>query len=56
MANLEQKLVERTAVRNQLEARVAMLSDGTMEKDMVDQYVRSQLNMAREDEVVLILD
>jgi cell division protein FtsB len=56
MAELEKKLEERTAVRNQLEARVAMLNDGTMEKDMVDQYVRSQLNMAREDEVVLLLD
>ena len=55
MAELEKKLSARTAIRNELEARVALLNDGTMEKDMVDQYVRSQLNMAREDEVVLLI-
>lgn len=52
---LEKKLAARTAVRDHLEARVAMLSDGTMEKDMVDQYVRAQLNMVREDEIVLLM-
>ncbi len=56
MVKLEDRLAERTAVRRKLEARVALLRQGTMEKDMVDQYVRSQLNMARDDEVVLMLD
>ena len=51
---LEEKLTERTAVREKLEARVALLREGTMEKDMVDQYVRAQLNMVREDEIVLM--
>ena len=51
---LEAKLAQRTAVRNRLEARVALLREGTMEKDMVDQYVRSQLNMVRADEIVLM--
>lgn len=54
ISQVEAKLVERTLVRNELEKRVALLRDGTMEKDMVDQYVRSQLNMLREDEVAII--
>ena len=54
-AKLEKKLAERTAVREKLEARVAMLRDGNLEKDMVDEYVRRQLNMVREDEIVLMI-
>ncbi len=55
MDKLEQHLAERTIVREKLESRVSLLRTGSLEKDMVDQYVRSQLNMARDDEVVLIL-
>ncbi len=50
---LEQRLADRTAFRNKLESRVALLREGTLEKDMVDEHVRKQLNMMREDEVVL---
>jgi len=39
-----------------LEDRVALLREGSMEKDMVDQPVRAQLNMLREDEVVLFIN
>ncbi len=52
---LEAKLVERSNVRKKLESRVALLREGSMEKDMVDQYVRAQLNMVREDEIVLMM-
>ncbi|MEE9313351.1 MAG: septum formation initiator family protein [Rhizobiaceae bacterium] len=54
LVKLEQKLMERSAVRNKLEDRVALLREGSMEKDMVDQFVRGQLNMVREDEIVLM--
>ncbi|MEE9374773.1 MAG: septum formation initiator family protein [Rhizobiaceae bacterium] len=50
---LEGRLAERTAVRQDLETRVALLREGSMEKDMVDEYVRAQLNMVRSDEIVL---
>lgn len=57
LADLEQTLADRTAVRDRLEARVSLLNeaDGTLEKDMLDQYVRGQLNMVRDDEIVLML-
>ena len=51
---LEGELLERTAVREKLEARVKMVRDGSMEKDMVDEQIRRQLNMLREDEIALI--
>jgi len=54
LADLEQELAARTAVREKLEARVALVRDGTMEKDMVDEQIRRQLNMLREDEIALI--
>ena len=56
IGDLEAKLNQRTLAREKLEARVALLREGSIEKDMVDQYVRSQLNMARPDEIVLFVD
>ena len=56
MAELEVKLAEVTKRREVLEDRVKLLRDGSMEKDMVDQHVRSQLNMVREDEIVLFIN
>jgi len=53
MAELEDKLADRSRVRNALERKVALLREGTMEKDMVDEHVRAQLNMVREDEIVI---
>ena len=42
--------------RERLEARVLLLRDGTMERDMVDERARRMLNMVRADEIVLSLD
>ena len=53
IAELELKLEQRTLERSGMESRVALLRDGSMERDMVDQHVRQQLNMLRENEVVL---
>ena len=51
---LETQLKARTAIRERLEKRVAMLREGGMERDIVDEYARRQLNLVREDEVVIL--
>ena len=56
MQEMEAQLANLTVRRSVLEDRVALLREGSMEKDMVDQYARSQLNMLREDEVVLFIN
>jgi cell division protein FtsB len=56
MVDLEVQLAQLTARRSILEDQVALLREGSMEKDMVDQHVRAQLNMLREDEVVLFIN
>jgi cell division protein FtsB len=46
---------ELEAVRGQradLEHRVKLLRDGSLEKDMLDEYARRALNLAHEDEIV----
>ena len=39
--------------RADLEHRVKLLRDGSLEKDMLDEYARRALNLAREDEIVI---
>ena len=51
---LEQELAKRTKIRNTIEARVALLRKGSLERDMVDEQIRRQLNMVRPNEIVLI--
>ncbi|NKB52431.1 MAG: septum formation initiator family protein [Rhizobiaceae bacterium] len=55
MAELKIELAELTRRRDKFEERVKLLRAGTLEKDMVDQHVRAQLNMVREDEIVLFI-
>ena len=43
-------LVER---RETLEREVALRSDGTLERDMLDEKARFSLNMSRSDEIVI---
>lgn len=50
---LQAKLDGLQKQRSVLESRVTLLSQGTMERDMVDEQIRRQLNMARENEIVL---
>jgi len=45
-----QKLTEK---RQGLERQVQLLSDGSLEKDMLDEIARYQLNVSREDEIVI---
>ncbi len=42
-----------TAKREHLEKEVALLSDGSLDKDMLDEKARYQLNMSRADEIVI---
>ena len=39
--------------RSDLEHRVALLRDGTLEKDMLDEHARRALNLAHENEIVI---
>lgn len=39
-----------------LEKRVELLSDGTLERDMIDERARRTLNTATTDEIVILFD
>jgi cell division protein FtsB len=39
--------------RSDLEPRVKLLRDGSLEKDMLDEYARRALNLAHEDEIII---
>jgi cell division protein FtsB len=57
----ERSRVERTAelktlrdIRVSLERQVELLSDGSLERDMIDEMARYQLNVSRVDEIVIM--
>lgn len=52
-AEREQKLAVLQVKRKALERQVQLLSDGSIEKDMLDEEARSQLNMSKADEIVI---
>jgi cell division protein FtsB len=54
VAGLEASLEKVQAERLRLEQRVQLLHDGTMEKDMLDEYARRSLNMALGDEIIIM--
>jgi cell division protein FtsB len=47
------RLDELTEQRQTLEKEVALLSDGSLERDMLDEKARFGLNMSRSDEIVI---
>jgi cell division protein FtsB len=47
------RLDELTRQRQTLEKEVALLSDGSLERDMLDEKARFGLNMSRADEIVI---
>jgi cell division protein FtsB len=51
---LQAKLDGQTARREALQQQVALLSDGTVEKDMLDEQARRALNMAQPGELVIL--
>ena len=42
-----------TEKRQSLERQVQLMSDGSLEKDMLDEVARYQLNVSRPDEIVI---
>jgi|SRR5690606_32480603 len=54
-AFLNQKLEQITNDREALEKRVALLRDGSIEKDMLDEYSRRALNLSHTDEMTIII-
>jgi cell division protein FtsB len=46
---LNEKLEDVRGQRSELEHRVKLLRDGSLEKDMLDEYARRALNLAHED-------
>jgi cell division protein FtsB len=46
-------LARLTAKREALERQVQLMSDGSLEKDMLDEIARYQLNVSRSDEIVI---
>lgn len=56
MAELQRELETVRKERTQLEHRVQLLHDGTMDKDMLDEYARRALNVADPDEIIIMLD
>jgi cell division protein FtsB len=56
----ERRRVERQAelsglleARKELERQVSLMSDGSLEKDMLDEKARYSLNVSRNDEIVI---
>ncbi|MDO1583913.1 FtsB family cell division protein [Rhizobium oryzicola] len=47
------ELKKLTDKREALERQVRLLSDGSLEKDMLDETARYQLNVSRSDEIVV---
>lgn len=53
IAVLEEERAALEATRAKLEKRLALVRDGTLEKDMLDEQARRSLNLARENEIVI---
>jgi cell division protein FtsB len=54
-AELRETLVEVRSRRMELEHRVQLLHDGTLEKDMLDEQARKALNLSYSDELTIML-
>ncbi|MBO0662694.1 septum formation initiator family protein [Jiella sp. MQZ9-1] len=54
LAERNAEYAELLAKRHKLEQRVQQLKDGTLEKDMLDERARQALNVARDDEIVIL--
>ncbi|GHC63010.1 FtsB family cell division protein [Limoniibacter endophyticus] len=53
-AGLEQQLAAIRAERMELDNRLSLLRDGTIERDMLDEQVRRVLNMSQPDELIIL--
>ena len=48
-----QELSELTAARTKLEKQVQLLSDGSLDRDMLDEQARAALNLSKVNEIVI---
>ena len=55
-AELNIELAKARSQRVELERRVQLLHDGTLEKDMLDEQARRALNLSHADEITIMLD
>jgi cell division protein FtsB len=55
IAEAQARLDSLVAKRKELEHRVALVNDGSLEKDMLDEQARRALNLARENEVIILI-
>ena len=53
-AELQARLDTIEAERLEIERRVQLLHDGTLEKDMLDEQARRALNLSQADEIVIM--
>ncbi len=53
-AELQARLDKISAERIEMERRVQLLHDGTLEKDMLDEQARRALNLSQADEIVIM--
>lgn len=53
---LQAELEKIRAQRIELERRVQLMHDGTLEKDMLDEQARRALNLSHADEITIMLD
>lgn len=53
--DLQAKLETIKARRIELERRVQLMHDGTLQKDMLDEQARRALNLSRADEITIML-
>jgi len=54
IVHLERELAAVETRRTELERRVRLLQNGTIERDMLDEHVRRSLNMAHPDDVIIM--
>jgi cell division protein FtsB len=54
-AALEAQLAVVKSERAELEKRVRLLHDGTLEKDMLDELARKSLNLSQPDEIIVMM-
>jgi cell division protein FtsB len=55
IAELESQLAAVKARRTELEQRVRLMQDGSLEKDMLDEQARRALNVSLKDELTIML-
>jgi len=54
--SLQEELAALKAARERLEARVALMRPGSLDRDMVDERARQALNLAHPHDVVIFFD